>query len=153
PILKGDELLGVMMIYHLEVRPFTEKQIALVETFADQAAIAIENVRLFNEVERRTEDLAESLQQQTAVGDVLKTISRSTFDLQPVLDTLVETAAHLCDADMAFIMRRDGEVYRAGAAVGFSDEYVQFMKDNPLHPNRGSITGRAALERHTVHIL
>ena len=153
PILKGDDLLGVMMIYHLEVRPFTDKQIALVETFADQAAIAIENVRLFEEVQARTEDLSESLQQQTAVGDVLKTISRSTFDLQPVLDTLVHTAARLCDADMAFIMRREGDVYRAGAAVGFAQEYIEFLKNHPLTVDRGSITGRAVLERRSVQIM
>jgi two-component system NtrC family sensor kinase len=153
PIIKGDDLLGVMMIYHLEVRPFTDKQIALVETFADQAAIAIENVRLFEEVQARTEDLSESLQQQTAVGDVLKTISRSTFDLQPVLDTLVHTAARLCDADMAFIMRREGDVYRAGAAVGFAQEYIDFLKNHPLTVDRGSITGRAVLERRSVQIM
>jgi GAF domain-containing protein len=125
----------------------------LLQTFADQAVIAIENTRLFNEVQQRTNDLSESLQQQTAVGDVLKTISRSTFDLQPVLDTLVNTAALLCDAEMAFIMRREGDEYRAGAAVGFGPEYVEFLRTHPLSVNRGSITGRAVLERRTVQIL
>src|SRR5262249_3208583 len=131
PILKGDELLGVMMIYHLEgVRPFTQKQIALVETFADQAAIAIENVRLFDQLQRRTDDLAESLQQKPATADVLKVISRSTFDLRPVLNTLVESAARLCDADMAFIFQRTGDLYRVAANYGFSAELEEYTRQN-----------------------
>ncbi|MGL4290476.1 MAG: GAF domain-containing protein, partial [Phreatobacter sp.] len=120
PMVRGGEPIGVLFLGRKIVEPYSERQVELVSTFADQAVIAIENVRLFNEVQARTEELSESLQQQTAVGDVLKVISRTTFDLQPVLDTLVNTAAILCGADMAFIMRRAGDQYRAGAAVGYS---------------------------------
>jgi GAF domain-containing protein len=153
PILKGDELLGVMMIYHLEVKPFTDSQIALVETFADQAAIAIENVRLFEDLQKRTDELSESLQQQTATADVLKVISRSTFNLQAVLDTLVESAARLCDASNAFIYRRDGQTYRLDSTFGFSPEYKEYMIERPIAPGRGTLVGRTTLEGKVVHIL
>ena len=154
PILKGDDLLGVLLIYHLEVRPFTEKQIAVVETFADQAAIAIENVRLFEDVQKRTEELSESLQQQTATSEVLKVISRSTFDLQIVLDTLVKSAHELCEADSAFLFHYDGKQFSWGADYGFSPEYKSFMQRElpQLKPGRGTLSGRVALERATVHI-
>ena len=146
PILKGDDLLGVVGIYTLEeVRPFTDKQIALVETFADQAAIAIDNVRLLDE-------LRQSLQQQTATADVLKIISRSTFDLRTVLQTLVESAARLCDADKATITReRDGAFYSA-EAYGFSREFMDYIKNIPIEPERGSASGRALLEGRVIYI-
>ena len=152
PILKGAELLGVILTYSLEVRPFTDKQIALVETFADQAAIAIENVRLFDEVQARTRDLAESLQQQTATADVLKAISRSAFDLKTVLDALVEAAARLCEADQGTITREQGGVYLRVATYGFPDDFTEYVRNLPVVPERGTATGRALLEGKVVHI-
>ena len=145
PMLKGNDLVGTITIYRLEIKPFTRKQIALIETFAAQAVIAIENTRLLNE-------LRESLQQQTATADVLKVISRSTFDLQSVLNTLVELAARLCEADKGAIMMREGDAYRIRANYGFADEAVQFALNHPLQPTRGSATGRVALEGRAIHI-
>jgi GAF domain-containing protein len=153
PLVREGQTFGVINLFRFAVGSFSERQIEFVQTFADQAVIAIENVRLFNAVQQRTSELTESLQQQTAIGEVLKTISSSTFDLQPVLDTLVQTAARLCNADMAFIMRREGEVYKAGASVGFSREYAEFLETHPITPDRHSITGRAALERRTVQVI
>jgi GAF domain-containing protein len=152
PILKGDDLLGVMMIYRLEVKPFTDKQIALIQTFADQAAIAIENVRLFDEVQARTEELSKSLQQQTATADVLKVISRSTFDLKSVLQTLVESAARLCDADYVTITRQKEGVLFFAEAYGFSSEFIEYVRAMPVEREPGTATGRALLEGQVIHI-
>ena len=145
PMLKDNQLIGGIDIYRHEVRPFTEKQIELVRNFAAQAVIAIENTRLLNE-------LKQSLQQQTATADVLKVISRSTFDLKTVLQTLVESAARLCDADRAAITReKNGAFYRA-EAYGFSREFMDYVRDIPIEPERGSASGRALLEGRVVHI-
>jgi two-component system NtrC family sensor kinase len=152
PLLRGGQPIGVFSLCRKSVQPFSDKQIELVSTFADQAVIAIENVRLFDEVQARTEELREALQQQTATADVLKVISRSTFDLPTVLQTLVESAARLCDAEKATITRqKDGVLFR-GESYGFSEEFMEYVRNIPVVPDRGSATARALLEGKVVHI-
>jgi GAF domain-containing protein len=153
PLMREGVPIGVMAMNRLVVRPFTDKQIELVQTFADQAVIAIENVRLFEAEQQRSRELTESLQQQTATADVLKTISRSTFDLQTVLNTLVESAARLCEADMVGIARQYGAVFRQVAYYGVSPEYKAFMEQHPIPAGRGSVVGRATLEGKAVQVL
>ena len=152
PLLRDDEAIGSLSVRRTEVRPFTTQQIELATTFADQAVIAIGNVRLFDEVQARTRDLSESLQQQTATAEVLKVISRSTFDLQTVLRTLVESAARLCEADKATITREKGGVFYRAEAYGFSKQFMDSVKELPVVLDRGTVHGRALLEGRVIHI-
>jgi len=152
PMLKEDQFLGSITMYRQEVRPFTDKQIALVENFTKQAVIAIENTRLLRELRERTEDLSESLQQQTATADVLKVISRSTFDLDAVLKTLSESAVGLCRAARGSVFLRDGDVLRVRANAGNAPEFIDFLSANPIAPSRKTIIGRTFLSGEITNL-
>jgi signal transduction histidine kinase len=152
PLLHESNPLGAITVARANTGFFPERQIALLRAFADQAVIAIRNVRLFDEVRARTEELSESLQQQTATADVLKVISRSAFDLQTVLHTLVESATRLCDADKGTITRQRGNAFYRAEAYGFSAEFMDYVKDIPIEPDRGTASGRSLLEGRVIHI-
>ena len=134
------------------MRPFEEKHIALLNAFADQSAIAIENVRLFEAERQRTRELTKSMEQQTATTEVLNVISRSAFDLQPVFDAIAENGVRLCEAERAFIFRFDGEFLRAVAYYNVGREIKEFVDRNPIVPGSHSISARAALEQRTIHV-
>jgi len=152
PMLKENELIGAITIYRQEVKPFAVKQTELVANFANQAVIAIENARLLKELRARTDDLTESLQQQTATADVLKVISRSAFDLKSVLTTLTESAKALCGASLGIITLRDGEVMRLRAESGCTPAFIDFMNANPIKPGRDTLTGRVFMDGKPVHV-
>jgi signal transduction histidine kinase len=152
PLLREGTPIGVLSLQRKAVRPFTDKQTELVSTFADQAVIAIENVRLFDEVQARTNELTESLEYRTATSEVLNVISRSPSELQPVLDSIVATAAGLCQADYAMIHRFDQGRFRLVAANKVEADYIKWLAQNPAKADRGSISGRAVIERATIHI-
>ena len=141
PMLKDGRPIGAIAMARSQAGPVSERQISLLRSFADQAVIAIENVRLFEEVQARTRELEESLEQQTATADVLKVISRSTFDLQPVLETLVEAAGRLCLAENVQVWLRDAGVYRLAAHNGFSPEYQEFGETASDHARSGHLSG------------
>ncbi len=151
PMLRQGALLGVIVLWRSEVQPFTGKQIELVTTFADQAVIAIENVRLFNEIQTRNRELTEALEQQTATSEILRIISSSPTNLQPVLDAVAEKAARLCDAEDAVLFRLEGEVLRNAAGMGPIPKF-EAKSEEGIAVNRGSVTGRAVVDRQAVHV-
>jgi signal transduction histidine kinase len=152
PLMREGHPIGVLTMGRRTVAPFTDKQLELVSTFADQAVIAIENVRLFDEVQARTDELSEALQQQTATADVLKVISRSAFDLRTVLDTLLRSAGRLCDADMGTIAQKKGNQFYRSVAYGFPTAFLEYVKEMPVEAARNTGTGRALVEGRVVHI-
>ena len=152
PLLRDDRVEGMMILGRAEPGPFAPRQIELVRTFADQAVIAIENARLFDEVQARTRDLSEALQQQTATADVLKVISRSAFDLDTVLATLTESASKLCGAANATVHMRDGDVMRLRAESGCSPDFVTYLRNHPVPIASKTHIGRAVVTGEVVHL-
>src|SRR4029077_18642537 len=152
PLMRDGKATEMISVTRERPGAFADHHVKLLRTFADQAVIAIENTRLFNEVKARTEDLSEALQQQTATSDVLKVISRSAFDLQTVLDTLTESASHLCNADMGAIARKDERGFYHATNYNFSVDWVRLTDPLRLQPDRGSVIGRALLANAAVQI-
>jgi GAF domain-containing protein len=154
PLLRKGTVLGTINLGRNRVEPFSQRQIELVRTFADQAVIAMENARLLGELQARTGDLQESLEYQTATSDVLKVIARSTSDVQAVMDTVTETAFRLCGADSATVFIREGEAYRrvSSSSAKTEPEYWAIQRQRRIVPGRDTVVGRAALEGRVVHV-
>ena len=153
PLLRDGKVVGVIFVAKDEPQPFTPRQIELVTTFADQAVIALENVRLFEEVQSRTREIQEALEYQTATGEVLNVISRSPSQVQPVLDTIVETATRLCSADFGYVFRlQDDGRFHLVASDDRQPRFTEFLAQHPILPGDGSLTGRVAIEKRTLHI-
>jgi signal transduction histidine kinase len=152
PMTRRGEVFGAIILTHRDIGAFTDAHVALIQLFADQAVIAIENVRLFKELQARNRDLTEALEQQTAMGDILKAMTRSAFGLEPVLEAIIENAARLCGAEQGAVHRFDGEFLQLGAAYRPSPEYREYARSHPVRASRGSASGRAAIEGRTVHI-
>ncbi|QPF91099.1 GAF domain-containing protein [Bradyrhizobium commune] len=152
PLLLEGEAIGVIGVTRVEPGPFADHHVDMLETFADQAVIAISNVKLFRQVQERTRDLEESLQQQTATSEVLQVISRSVFDLKTVLQTLLESAASLCDASICILFQSQGDLLHVGASYGGTPEFVEYLSNHPHRFDRATVAGRAAVERRTIHI-
>ena len=146
-------MLGTINLARKRVEPFTERQIELVRTFADQAVIAMENARLLGELRDRTEDLQESLDYQTAISDVLKVISQSTFDLEPVLQNVLDTAMRFCGNTQGEIFRLQDGVYRMAVGYGMQPEYREIEAGLAIRPGPDTLVGRTALARRPVHIV
>src|SRR5262249_37530236 len=152
PMVRDGQVVGVIFVARTSPGLFADSQVDLLQTFADQAVIAIENVRLFTELGARNSELRVALEQQTATSELLKVIGRSTFDLQPVFKPLAENAVRLCEAERAHIFRFDGQRLRAVVAHNTHPELKAYIEKHPIALNRGSAAGRAALERRTVHV-
>ncbi len=152
PMLRNGEPIGAIGVAKVEPGPFSDRQVQLLNTFADQAVIAIENVRLFEQVQARSADLSKALAQQTATSEVLQTISRSAFDLQLVLDTLAQSAARLCEAEQTCILRRSGDLFRWVSSFGFSQELVAYAAEHPFKAGTEGVAARVALTREPIHI-
>jgi two-component system NtrC family sensor kinase len=152
PLLRDQKVIGVVFLARTEVRPFSDNQVKLVTSFADQAVIAIQNARLFNEVQAKTSDLSEALHFQTATSDVLKVISRSPDALQPVLDVIVEISRELCNTDASTIfLLRDGK-FHVAAVTGLLPTHLEILRANPAAVDQpGSVLSRVAREKRTLN--